>query len=60
VGQLRIVVPAGWFLLWDEGIGTVIIDAATDLCGYRFDCGALGTFSQVCAYGTACLVEKID
>jgi hypothetical protein len=28
--------------------------------GDRFDCGALATFSQVCAYGTACLVEKID
>jgi hypothetical protein len=31
-----------------------------NMCGYRFDYGTLGTFSQVCAYGTACLVEKID
>jgi len=27
---------------------------------HRFDCGPQGTFSQVCAYGTACIVEKID
>ena len=26
----------------------------------RFDAGELGGFAQVCAYGTACLVEKID
>ncbi|SPN96602.1 related to DUF74 domain protein [Cephalotrichum gorgonifer] len=26
----------------------------------RFDTGDLGGFAQVCAYGTACLVEKID
>ncbi|KEZ46364.1 YjfJ protein [Scedosporium apiospermum] len=26
----------------------------------RFDAGDLGGFAQVCAYGTACLVEKID
>jgi uncharacterized protein YbjQ (UPF0145 family) len=25
-----------------------------------FDAGELGSFSQVCAYGTACVVEKID
>ncbi|CAI4216099.1 unnamed protein product [Parascedosporium putredinis] len=26
----------------------------------RFDAGDLGGFAQVCAYGTACVVEKID
>ena len=26
----------------------------------RFDTGDLGGFAQVCAYGTACQVEKID
>lgn len=26
----------------------------------RFDTSDLGGFAQVCAYGTACLVEKID
>jgi uncharacterized protein YbjQ (UPF0145 family) len=25
-----------------------------------FDAGDLGNFAQVCAYGTACLVEKIE
>ncbi|CAK7563494.1 MAG: hypothetical protein SEPTF4163_001363 [Sporothrix epigloea] len=26
----------------------------------RFDAGDMGGFAQVCAYGTACIVEKID
>jgi uncharacterized protein YbjQ (UPF0145 family) len=26
----------------------------------RFDAGDLGGFAQVCAYGTACVVEKIE
>ncbi|KAM0281025.1 hypothetical protein ACHAQH_003754 [Verticillium albo-atrum] len=26
----------------------------------RFDAGELGGFAQVCAYGTACVVEKIE
>ena len=26
----------------------------------RFDAGDLGGFAQVCAYGTAAIVEKID
>lgn len=26
----------------------------------RFDAGQLANFAQVCAYGTACVVEKID
>ncbi|KAH7368365.1 hypothetical protein B0T11DRAFT_276919 [Plectosphaerella cucumerina] len=26
----------------------------------RFDAGDLGGFAQVCGYGTACVVEKID
>ena len=26
----------------------------------RFDAGEIGMYAQVCAYGTACVVEKID
>ena len=26
----------------------------------RFDVGALGAWTQICAYGTACVVEKIE
>lgn len=26
----------------------------------RFDAADLGGFAQVCAYGTACVVEKVD
>jgi len=26
----------------------------------RFDAGELSGFSQVCAYGTACVIEKVD
>jgi len=26
----------------------------------RFDTGDLGGFAQVCAYGTACVIEKVD
>lgn len=26
----------------------------------RFDAGELGGFAQVCAYGTAAIVEKVD
>ncbi len=30
------------------------------IIGLRFDAGELGGFAQVCAYGTACIIEKID
>ncbi len=26
----------------------------------HFDSGDLGGFAQVCAYGTACVIEKVD
>jgi uncharacterized protein YbjQ (UPF0145 family) len=26
----------------------------------RFDVAAMGAFTQICAYGTACVVEKIE
>ena len=30
------------------------------IVGLRFDAAELGGFAQVCAYGTACIVEKIE
>jgi len=41
-------------------VGEAMGRGGNAVVGLRFDCGALATFSQVCAYGTACLVEKID
>ncbi len=49
----------------NDAISRVVAEAqgrgGNAVIGLRFDAGELaGAFSQVCAYGTACIIEKID
>jgi uncharacterized protein YbjQ (UPF0145 family) len=62
-GELR------WFtsMLYDcrnDAIGRVVSETkqrgGNAVICLRFDAGDLGGFAQVCGYGTACIVEKIE
>ncbi|OAA67128.1 putative protein family UPF0145 [Niveomyces insectorum RCEF 264] len=62
-GELR------WFthLLYtarNDAIGRVVNECQSRggnaVIALRFDAGEMAGFAQVCAYGTACVVEKID
>lgn len=48
----------------NDAIGRVVAETkargGNAVIALRFDAGDLGGFAQVCAYGTACVVEKID
>ncbi|CZR58721.1 probable DUF74 domain protein [Phialocephala subalpina] len=41
-------------------VGECMARGGNAIIALRFDQGEVNTFSQVCAYGTACLVEKIE
>ncbi|KAF8852583.1 UPF0145 domain protein, partial [Acephala macrosclerotiorum] len=41
-------------------VGECMARGGNAIIALRFDQGEVATFSQVCAYGTACLVEKIE
>ena len=40
-------------------IGECLQRGGNAIIAMRFDVSEVNTFSQVCAYGTACVVEKI-
>jgi uncharacterized protein YbjQ (UPF0145 family) len=48
----------------NDSIGRVVAETQSRggnaVVALRFDAGELGGFAQVCAYGTAVIVEKID
>lgn len=44
----------------DRMAGECLGKGGNAIIALRFDSGAISNFSQVCAYGTACLVEKVD
>ena len=41
-------------------IGECMGRGGNAIVGMRFDQGTIQLFSQVCAYGTACVIEKVD
>jgi len=41
-------------------IGECLQRGGNAIIALRFDCGEINTYSQVCAYGTAVVVEKIE
>jgi uncharacterized protein YbjQ (UPF0145 family) len=41
-------------------VGECMQRGGNAIIALRFDVGALGAWTQVCAYGTACIVEKIE
>lgn len=44
----------------DRMIGETLGRGGNAVIALRFDCSEVLNFAQVCAYGTACLVERID
>ncbi len=48
----------------NDAIGRIVSECQSRggnaVIALRFDAGELAGFAQVCAYGTACVVEKID
>jgi uncharacterized protein YbjQ (UPF0145 family) len=41
-------------------VGECMGKGGNAIIAMRFDTGEIGGFAQVCAYGTACVVERID
>ena len=48
----------------NDAIGRIVSECqargGNAVIAMRFDAADLGGFAQVCAYGTACIVEKVD
>ena len=41
-------------------VGECMARGGNAVIGMRFDAGEIKIYAQVCAYGTACVVEKIE
>ena len=44
----------------DRMVGECMARGGNAVMGLRFDCVAMGVYSEICAYGTAMRVEEVE